>query len=138
MNREDIQKIVDNENRQRQLPYFFTHCGLQCCIQRNIKGLMNLNGYVGLRQSHPLYGKKENDPLLSDIAVHGGVTFAHDHLYLAPDNLALWWFGFDTAHSGDIYSFDVPIWPSATYKIFHYVLAQTRSFAEQLKEIGKA
>ncbi len=55
------------------------------------------NGYVGVPQGHPWFGK-DYDSITCE--VHGGLTYAANH---APTNQpdGLWWVGFDTAHFGD-------------------------------------
>jgi hypothetical protein len=65
----------------------------------------NFNGYVGLPKSNPAWGKSYSQ--LYDegiyIDVHGGLTFdeqGHENSLRLP-NAELWWFGFDTSHSGD-------------------------------------
>lgn len=55
------------------------------------------NGYIGLPPEHPWFGKHYNS---IPIEVHGGLTYAENHLpKLTPDGL--WWIGFDTFHRGD-------------------------------------
>lgn len=55
------------------------------------------NSYVGVDSDHPWFGKAWNE---IDVDVHGGVTWAKDHVpNQKPDGL--WWLGFVTGHWGD-------------------------------------
>jgi hypothetical protein len=115
----------------------FESHGYKCSIQRHQTTLHWL-GYVHLPKGHPDYiesaGFGEVAPRLSDIKVHGGVTFATEGKV-----------GFDTAHAGDIVPVTIPSiitlicglgarLPCATYKDFDFVKAQTVLLAKQLKE----
>ncbi|SRR5712692_3880323 len=75
--------------------------------------------------------------------VHGGLTFSKDHLCGIEDGLLgnLWWFGFDTAHSGDIRPIQTEIdrkYPNLgnQYRDFEYVIEQTKLLAEQLAKFA--
>jgi len=65
------------------------------------------NGYVGVPKGHPWYGCDYiYDNPVSNISIHGGITWADDKLPEAiiivdPSYDNLWWVGFDTAHGGD-------------------------------------
>lgn len=65
----------------------------------------NYNGYVGLPKTNPVWGKHYSDLYEQgmDIDVHGGLTFGEQgkENSLRWPNPELWWFGFDTTHSGD-------------------------------------
>lgn len=77
------------------------------------------NGYVGVPKDHPYWGKDYNS--IEGVSVHGGLTYGADHLPMnEPDGY--WWFGFDTAHSGDC----VELWPAFA------VMKETKLLAEQL------
>ncbi|MES2729973.1 MAG: hypothetical protein V4621_07785 [Pseudomonadota bacterium] len=83
--------------------------GFPCLVTRTDMG--NLCGYVGVPESHPLFGKSDNNA--RDVCVHGGVTFADScqphateesgvcHLPEPGESDNVWWFGFDCAHAGD-------------------------------------
>jgi hypothetical protein len=82
--------------------------GLPCLAVRNERS-GNWCGYVGVGPGHPLYEKEYMDV---DIGVHGGLTFAgfcdadreHGICHL-PDKGeldAVYWFGFDCHHGGDM------------------------------------
>lgn len=74
------------------------------------------------------------------INVHGGITFSKGTLNGIEDGLfgELWWFGFDTAHAGDLRPFQTDIdrrFDSASYeeyRDFAYVKNETKSLADQL------
>ena len=61
-------------------------------------GSQKNNGYVGVPEGHPLYGKDYVEISLAlPIDVHGGLTYAASHAPLQePDGY--WWFGFDLLH----------------------------------------
>lgn len=119
-----MDNVWDNEPNEET----FEHAGLPCRIIRNTSATGCLNGYVGIPAEHPLYGMGYND---FDINVHGGLNSAR-----AGDGdrraKGYWWFGFDTAHAGDLMP-SLPV-PSAhvTYKDINYVRTEVKSLAEQL------
>lgn len=148
--------------------------GLPCLIVRGGGGA--LCGYVGVGQTHPWYGMDYNERTAeceascdvdycythkpeSLIEVHGGLTFSggcqkhgqavaegvcHVPAEGEPDNV--WWFGFDTAHSGDIRPESL-IWErkvglapilspySTSYKTIEYVRSEVTALAAQLAEV---
>jgi hypothetical protein len=59
----------------------------------------NLNGYVGVKMSHPWYGLNYGHKKLEGVDVHGGLTFAGKNPMLKKK---YWYFGFDTAHAFDL------------------------------------
>lgn len=69
--------------------------------------MMGWCGYVGIRPSHPLFGKDYNE-IEADLRVHGGISYSEGCAGVichvpppgTPDNL--WWLGFDCGHSGDL------------------------------------
>lgn len=77
--------------------------GMQRLIVRSPGG--SLCGYVGVDESHPLYGTSYDD--VGGVEVHGGLTFSghrtQDFIESHVEKVhgGLWWFGFDCAHSGD-------------------------------------
>lgn len=68
-------------------------------IWRNLD-LGQLNGYVGIKRSHPFFGKDMHSDLVSDLRVHWGVTFAGKAIHEGFKK-KLWYIGFDTAHAFD-------------------------------------
>lgn len=101
---------------------------------------ISFNGnYIGLLCVDTEKAKQNIIGLDLAINVHGGLTYARNHLYNIEDNLLgnLWWFGFDTAHSGDLGPYQHEIdrkyhISNEVYRDFEYVLAETKSLAEQL------
>jgi len=115
------------------------HSGLnrRCIVCRVDMG--NLNGYVEVTNTK-LHGE-DYDKVPVD--VHGGLAFGSS---LFGDTTS-WWFGFDTAHAGDL----VPRSPARTlgvvavnpfryekYRSWDYVTRQTRDLGDQLHAIIKA
>lgn len=139
----------------------FKHEGLYCVIKRMASG-GNINGYVAVSDTHPFYGKTYHDKIKLEsepkfngnyidgeysldmtINVHGGLTYSDNHLAGIENGLLgeLWWFGFDTAHAGDITPFEDEI--SRKYRIaddeyrdWDYVEQQVKKLAEQLKVLS--
>jgi hypothetical protein len=75
------------------------------------------------------------------IKVHGGITYSKDELCGIENGLFgnLWWFGFDTIHSGDLKPFQTDIdrkYPISgdEYRNFEYVISETKKLAEQLSQ----
>lgn len=71
--------------------------------------------------------------------VHGGVTYADNGLNGIERGLFgnIWWFGFDTAHSGDcrVYQTDIDrkyVIHGDEYRDLEYVTEQTKQLAEQI------
>ena len=136
---------------------------LDCLILRNGSGA--LCGYVGIPNTHPWYGKGYSQCLEScadewcyehspegRISVHGGLTFAarcseHKgddaicHVPAEGRTADVWWFGFDTAHAGDLspkYS-DRRYRTSGydeVYRDVAYVKAECADLARQLAEVS--
>lgn len=150
--------------------------GLPCLIVRG--PLASLCGYVGVGRDHPWYGVEYSQSCTrcegkgktwcdhspdSNIGVHGGLTFSgfcrteegdHGicHVVEPGEEAVVWWFGFDTAHAGDLIPGmiatltevhkklqleDPAHWRdyerSETYKDIEYVKAEVARLAEQLK-----
>ncbi len=88
---------------------------LPCLVVRNMVGA--LCGYVGVYGDHPLHGVSCEDGALSELVVHGGLTYADlqgeprlDHHspehfigveFEEGDDRNIWFFGYDCAHAGD-------------------------------------
>lgn len=138
------------------------HEGFVCLIVRS-PATGALCGYVGVAETHPLYGKSYDD--IDSIDVHGGLTFAAPctedghicHSPLPGESNTVWWLGFDCAHAGDV----MPKMAEAlagvavrayadlerldlgpklvsrdSYKDIAYVTAEVNSLAEQLSGYG--
>lgn len=78
--------------------------GLHCRVLRHPE-MGFLCGYVAVPRRHPLHGLHYDDVLLSDVYVHGGMTFAGYYSKLSgledPEPQP-WLFGFDCAHYLDV------------------------------------
>lgn len=118
--------------------------------------LGHLNGYVGVKITHPLYLKHYDHNQADDIMVHGGLTFSDtgwsmQHLS-AKFKKSLWYFGFDTAHAGDFVpklhellsevrknnpGMPKPFFELNDYKNFSYVSAEVEYLCCQLQQIAK-
>lgn len=145
--------------------------GLKCIMLRN-PTTKTLCGYVRVMRDHPLYGirymprirkakcagcggfhfevmycsKDRSTVPLSNLLVHGGVTFAgkgnSSNIYHGIHFEGRYWIGFDTGHSTDIcpgieeqleaHGFPMPRFPGAQYRDWDYVKAQTEKLAQQL------
>ena len=118
----------------------FVHAGFAAFIKRGPMGVWC--GYVGVPNTHPLYGKSYGDADDAGIEVHGGLTYAnkcageicHVPEPGMPDDV--WWFGFDCGHWNDIvpsmarYHEETGIYRDKTYAI-----EQARLLAAQLKDV---
>jgi hypothetical protein len=79
-----------------------TEEGFDAAIIRH-PGLGHLCGYVGISQEHPLHGKSYDAAYGAiDPDVHGGLTYDGEGRVDSGEDPALWYFGFDCAHSGDL------------------------------------
>lgn len=119
--------------------------GLDCLIVRNHSGA--LCGYVGVPESHPLFGKHYND-LDADFDVHGGLTFSdacHEgseetticHIPDPGQPDHVWWFGFDCCHYLDMgpaleARLKTSGYVGLIYRDIPYVKQQIASLASQL------
>lgn len=107
---------------------------------------IEFNGnYIGLL-CHSLSEVSDTGLLSLDLAieVHGGLTYSRDYLQGIEDGVLseLWWFGFDTAHSGDLRPFQNDIdrkypFHGDEYRDFEYVKNETISLADQLSKYSK-
>ena len=118
--------------------------GMPCMISRNPMG--NLCGYVGVgkRISGQLFGIGYEDELVTQIVVHGGLTFAGQlEDKDKQQSEYIWWFGFDCAHAYDfvpaIYAMPINtpeikalLARDATYRDIEYVASEVNSLAFQL------
>ena len=115
----------------------WTHAGLRCAIRRGpLTGA--LNGYVGVPAGHPQYGQTPDDDV---IEVHGGITYAHEHLPgpgMPPQDGGFWWIGFDCSHADDLIPEIGPFSDEDVYRDIAYVREQAERLAEHLAAIAKA
>jgi hypothetical protein len=98
-----------------------------------LRGPLCINGYVGVPESHSLYGKDYND---IDINCHGGLTYSNfgDGKFLP---IGYYWFGWDYAHSSDktFSNFDFEIYghgyaPDEVEKEVREVLDQFKTYSQ--------
>lgn len=116
----------------------FRYNDLWCVVQMiNIFG--QINGYVAVSKASHLYGKNYDD---LNVSVHGGLTYSKESLNVIDQDCLdqLWWFGFDTAHSGDLKPFQTDIdrkylFEGDEYRDFNYVKEQTIRLAEQISKL---
>ena len=128
--------------------------GLLCLLVRNNLGA--LCGYVGVSEGHPLFQMDDSAFYERgiDLDVHGGVNYtslcqesrpggrpaehAICHIPAPGEPDAVWWLGFDCAHSGD----HVPCYPfppgtmPEVYRNVAYVQAECARLAAQLAALS--
>lgn len=104
--------------------------GFHCAIIRQPGGL-HLCGYVGVPPEHKYHSQEYTTlPRRLHDAVHGGLTYAADHILPKSEPL-FWWLGFDCAHGCDL----CPGWPSFStgiYRDFNFVRANVLQLAKEL------
>jgi hypothetical protein len=133
---------------------------LDCMLHRNRMGAWC--GYVGVGPDHPLHGQ---DYEHVHVEVHGGLTYADEcqtgddvteadgicHVPEPGRSHDIWWFGFDTAHMGDLIPYDLdarramgdasPLLANrdewSTYKNFDYVKREVEHLASQLRDLAR-
>lgn len=99
--------------------------GLRCVVYLGPVG--SLNGYVRVPADHPAAQKDYDD---INVDVHGGLTYARKNgPGEKPDGG--WWFGFDTAHHGDMVPWVLGL-SSGVYRDEAYVRGQCEHLAKQL------
>lgn len=74
------------------------------------------NGYIGLPEGHPLYGKGYDDV---PVEVNGGLTFGQEEEI---DGIKYWVFGFDCCH----------VWDTPEKHNEAFVIAETESMYNQI------
>jgi len=78
----------------------FTYKGYKCVIILQKAG--HRCGYVGIPQTHCLYGKTEHNKAIASISCHGGITYTGSSKKSNyPIKSSLWWIGFDCMHFFD-------------------------------------
>lgn len=118
--------------------------GLPCAMRRNSGGTWA--AYVGVPRRHPLYEKPYDHPLVREVRVHGWLNYCGPNSGLKkiqdPDE-EYWLFGFDCAHSGDLFPRDAE-WemrvlkytPQTHYRSMDYVKEEVRRLAAHLYALG--
>lgn len=107
--------------------------GLTCYIHRHPNS-GHLCGYVGVPPGHVFYGATDEDPRLSEIEVHFGLTWSEKGFYGLSKKL--WFLGFDCAHCYDLCPFFISPWKferdkEYSYKDFDFVIDETVNLAYQ-------
>lgn len=115
--------------------------GLDCLVVR-VPHHGALCGYVGVPESHPLFGKDEYG---IDVDVHGGLTFSGRcgsqedegkgicHPKEGAANETVWWLGFDCIHFRDLNPARRN-YGEEEYRDFPYVQREVTNLARQLNE----
>lgn len=142
--------------------------GMPCLLVRNRMGA--LCGYVGVDEAHPWHKKAYNECLNPDcnhedycgyenapegkVGVHGGLTYS-DICMEGPEAETIchvpgpgepdpvWWFGFDTAHAGDLCPRDLADerlrhLAHGTYRTCEYVKKECADLAKQLTRVAQS
>lgn len=125
--------------------------GLACMIRRNpVLGMWC--GYVGIDDTHPLYGTNPFTPTMAAFNVHGGINYGGEcdgdeehgvcHVAGPGEPEPLWWFGFDCGRTWDLIpriaydSLFAPLHgdesPRWTYRDQSYVTREVELLARQL------
>lgn len=119
--------------------------------------MKNLNGYVGVKRTHPFYGLHYDRPSIYNLEAHGGITFAGKSF---GENFkdGYWYFGFDAAHAYDYvpglhenmkeidsivpmpdqlksFLIEDSIFNPSSYRDIEYMTKQTEGLLLQLQEI---
>lgn len=130
-----------------------TEKGFHLVVLRSYMG--NLNGYVGVKITSPLFLRGYDDKNLYGVHIHGGLTFAGSGILIPYLKNHYWYFGFDTTHIYDL----VPqlvglreVIPSLkeleekhgayrvqdTYRDLNYVSNEVNELCTQIMEIEKS
>jgi len=124
----------------------FIYKNLDCMIVRNSLG--SWCGYVGVNNTHPLYGLNYSS-IEQDLNVHGGLTYSDKctgsvcHTPEPGRTDDIWWLGFDCAHSGDLvpkfslfrHQLGESRFYDEAYRTKEYVIAEVKKLADQIGEI---
>lgn len=111
--------------------------GYDCLIVRD-EEFGNLCGYVGLKSDHPWHGKEEEDQEISEIDVHGQISWA-SVLYPLPAVLmpssfkhgSRWWLGFRAATGGDYRPFSTNNRQDDVYRNMAFMKAECEKLVRQ-------
>lgn len=135
MTKQEFEKIIQAEGNH----YEFQSKGLKCVIHRN--AVKAWCGYVGVDKKHKWYGRDYDDDEVSNITVHGGLTYAGKaHWSKIDDN---WYFGFDCCHLLDVCETTFMFTDlynesnDVKYCTKEYVVTECERLAEQLTKINK-
>jgi len=125
------------DNEPDKIVWLDNDTGYPCMIVRSpVTG--SLCGYVGINSHQPRHPDfQKHYETLSDIDVHGGLTFSNwrDERF---EDKSIWWFGFDCAHLYDRSPAMEAHMPSINfegciYRDLPYVISEVAKLAAQLK-----
>lgn len=114
--------------------------GYDCLIVRD-EEFGNLCGYVGLKSDHPWHGKEEEDQEISEIDVHGQISWA-SVLYPLPAVLmpssfkhgSRWWLGFRAATGGDYRPFSTNNRQDDVYRNMAFMKAECEKLVRRCQD----
>jgi len=103
-------------------------------------------GYVGVGSDHPAFEADYNNIVLTDVIVHGGLTYSNNNAsYPVEITTPTWWLGFDCAHLGDVSYSGIPEiddtpdydWDGspAVFRSLEYCVNECECLARQLSEL---
>jgi hypothetical protein len=140
MTKEQLEEIIKDEGDE----FDFETFGLPCCLFRNGR-LGHWCGYVQVPKDSRLFGKKyyyssdselgisKLEQAINNLDVHGGLTYAGEI-----KNDVNWWFGFDSAHYGDLCFFQLGYNLGDSRDVYRdkdYCIEQCKNLARQIKKI---
>ena len=100
----NYKKMKYSSKRKRELLYREKFVNYEIFV-------MNLGthptAYIKVPETHPFYGKDDNEVEIEGIEVHGGITYCDDHLFISDtEEVNGWFIGWDYAHAGDFFKTD--------------------------------
>lgn len=115
----------------------FEYKGFECYVMRN-PVFLNLNGYVRIPETHPLYKVNYYD-FTYDLDIHGGLSYSESFLLQNGYDTG-WYIGFDCAHFGDYlpnfnYVFQDYECDELVYRTMEYVENELKRLVDQLIQI---
>lgn len=116
---------------------YYLQDGVHCLVKTSPAG--QINGYIGVEHTHPWYNQDMDEV---HIEVHRGLTFAGVIKTQLGDTgmfNPIWWFGFDTAHFGDVENYvSASAIPTMRYlRDEDYVRKEINRMVEQVNEAKK-
>lgn len=129
MTSNELTKIMKKEGDDKT----FNYKGYSCFIHRHAE-LKSLCGYIEIPEGHVAFKKEYDD--LTNIEVHGGLTYSHNQLSLEACKEG-WYLGFDCAHCMDLVPSVFPLFKNTTgvYRTMNYVETQLKKLVDQLEEM---
>lgn len=106
----------------------FEYKSVKCIVTFNSMGFRC--GYIQIPKNHKFIGMDyENIHEYCYIEVHGGLTYASDHVTGHSDEKDSWWIGFDCGHCNDATELDVAL--------DYFKDDATREMIEELMKVKK-